>query len=80
MQSAPNSFILKYAENVDIEKRKQVIEDFKRFYQENGGILFQEPGVEIDKIDRTYIAADTLTSELITRSRVAMYSTCLLLS
>jgi HK97 family phage portal protein len=71
MQRAPNSFILKYQANVDIEKRKQVIEDFKRFYQDNGGILFQEPGVEISPIERKFIAADVFTSERITRSRVA---------
>lgn len=71
MQSAPNSFILKYSANVDTEKRQRVIEDFKRFYQDNGGILFQEPGVEIDPIERKFIAADIFTSERITRSRVA---------
>ncbi|MBA4543846.1 phage portal protein [Thermoactinomyces daqus] len=71
MQSAPNSFILKYAANVDMEKRQRVIDDFKRFYQDNGGILFQEPGVEIDPIERKFIAADIFTSERITRSRVA---------
>src|SRR5699024_5742145 len=48
MQSAPNSFIIKYAANVDVDKRQRVIEDFKRFYKDNGGILFQEPGVEIE--------------------------------
>jgi HK97 family phage portal protein len=47
MQSAPNSFILKYSANVDTAKRQRVIDDFKRFYQDNVGILFQEPGVEI---------------------------------
>jgi HK97 family phage portal protein len=71
MQSAPNSFILKYQANVDAEKRQRVIDDFKRFYQDNGGILFQEPGVEIDPIERKFIAADIFTSERITRSRVA---------
>jgi HK97 family phage portal protein len=71
MQSAPNSFILKYGANVDGDKRKRIIEDFKRFYQDNGGILFQENGVEIDKIERNFIAADTFASERITRSRVA---------
>lgn len=71
MQSAPNSFILKYAANVDMDKRQRVIDDFKRFYQDNGGILFQEPGVEIDPIERKFIAADIFTSERITRSRVA---------
>ncbi|WP_420871650.1 phage portal protein [Bacillus thuringiensis] len=71
MQSAPNSFIVTYGANIDKEKRKEVIEDFKRFYQDNGGILFQEPGVTIDQLERKYIAADTFTSERITRSRVA---------
>lgn len=71
MQSAPNSFIVTYGVNVDKDKRKEVIEDFKRFYQDNGGILFQEPGVTIDQLERKYIAADTFTSERITRSRVA---------
>ncbi len=71
MQSAPNSFILKYAANVDAEKRQRVIDDFKRFYKDNGGILFQEPGVEIDELERKYVAADTFMTERITRSRVA---------
>ncbi|WP_260676165.1 phage portal protein [Parageobacillus genomosp. 1] len=71
MQSAPNSFILKYGANVNDEKRQQVIEDFKRFYRDNGGILFQEPGVEIKEIERKFIAADVFTSERITRARVA---------
>lgn len=71
MQSAPNSFILKYGVNVDAEKRKQIIEDFKRFYKENGGILFQEQGVEITELERKYVAADIFTTERITRSRVA---------
>lgn len=71
MQSAPMSFILKYGANVDSEKRQRVIEDFKRFYKDNGGILFQEPGVEIKELERKYVAADTFVTERITRSRVA---------
>lgn len=71
MQGVQNSFILKYGANVDAEKRQRIIDDFKRFYRENGGILFQEPGVEIEPIERKYVAADTLASEKITRSRVA---------
>lgn len=66
-----DSFILKYGVNVDKEKRQRIIDDFKRFYQENGGILFQEPGVEVDNLERKYFASDTLASERITRSRVA---------
>ncbi|MEK5530658.1 phage portal protein [Viridibacillus sp. FSL R5-0468] len=65
------SFILKYGANVKKEIRDSIIADFKRFYAENGGILFQEPGVEVDEIQRKYVASDTLASERITRSRVA---------
>lgn len=65
------SFILEYGANVDEEKRKLIIADFRRFYAENGGILFKEPGVEIKEIEKKYFASDTLTSERITRSRVA---------
>ena len=65
------SFVLKYGANVDDDKRQKIIDDFRRFYKENGGILFQEPGVEIDKLKKEYFASDTLASERITRSRVA---------
>lgn len=66
-----DSFILSYAANVSTEKRKEIIADFKRFYAENGGLLFKEPGVEIDDIEKKYFSSDTLASERITRSRVA---------
>ncbi|PAD70880.1 phage portal protein [Bacillus sp. 7586-K] len=66
-----DSFTLKYDANVDEEKRKRIIDDFRRFYQENGGILFQEPGVEVKDIPKKYFASDTISSEKITRSRVA---------
>lgn len=65
------SFILEYAANVDEEKKKRIIEDFRRFYKENGGILFQEPGVKLTELKKQYFASDTLASERITRSRVA---------
>jgi len=65
------SFKLTYEANVDDDKKKQVVADFKQFYAENGGILFQEPGVTIDEIQRSYVASDTFVSERITRSRVA---------
>lgn len=66
-----DSFILEYGANVDTDKRQRIIDDFRRFYQENGGILFQEPGVIVKDIERKYFASDTLASERITRSRVA---------
>ncbi|GGH83583.1 HK97 family phage portal protein [Pullulanibacillus pueri] len=71
MQGAAYSFILEYGQNVDTDKRQEIIEDFKRFYQDNGGVLFKEPGVDIQQFERKYVAADTFQSERITKSRVA---------
>lgn len=65
------SFKLTYGANVSEEKQAQVIANFKRFYAENGGILFQEPGVTIGELPKSYNAADTASSEKITRTRVA---------
>lgn len=66
-----DSFFLTYGANVSAEKRQEVVDNFRDFYRENGGILFREPGVEIDEIDKKYYSSDTLNSEKITRSRVA---------
>lgn len=71
MDGAKTSFILKYGANVDTDRRRNVIENFRTFYQENGGILFQEPGVEMTPITKNFVAADVMASEKITRSRVA---------
>nr|WP_241432910.1 phage portal protein [Listeria fleischmannii] len=71
MQNTRDSFILKYGQNVDPEKKAAIVEDFKRFYEENGGVLFQEPGVEVEKITRDFIAGDMKIAEEITRDRIA---------
>lgn len=65
------SFKITYGAQVDDDKRAAVVDNFRAFYKENGGVLFQEPGVEIDEIERNYVASDTFMSERITRSRVA---------
>jgi len=67
----PESFVLKYGANVSPEKRKAVIEDFRAYYKDNGGLLFQEPGVDIEPMEKKYLSSDTAQSEKITRSRVA---------
>ncbi|MTV20883.1 phage portal protein [Staphylococcus delphini] len=67
----PESFMLKYGSNISPEQRQQVLEDFKRFYSENGGILFQEPGVEIEPLPKKYVSEDIVASENLTRERVA---------
>lgn len=71
MQSIRDSFILKYDTSLNDEKRKAIVANFKQFYEENGGILFQEPGVEIEEMKRNFVAADMKISEEITRDRIA---------
>lgn len=66
-----DSFILSYAANVDNEKRQQVVDNFRQFYDENGGVIFTEPGVSVSAVDKKYISADTINNEKITRDRVA---------
>lgn len=65
------SFKLTYGANISPEKQEQVIANFRRFYAENGGVLFQEPGVTIDEMRKNYTASDTASAEKITRTRVA---------
>ncbi|ORI06077.1 phage portal protein [Mammaliicoccus sciuri] len=67
----PDSFILKYGSNVGTDKKTEIITNFRDFYEENGGVLFQEPGVEIDPLDKKYVSEDIVASENLTRERVA---------
>ncbi|WP_375713221.1 phage portal protein [Mammaliicoccus sciuri] len=67
----PDSFILKYGSNVSSDKKTDVVTNFREFYEENGGVLFQEPGVEIEPLDRKYVSEDIVASENLTRERVA---------
>lgn len=72
--SKTDSFILEYGANVDEEKRQEVIDDFRRFKQENGGVFFNEPGVEVKPIQRDFVLLILLVPirrrgfELLTRS------------
>lgn len=67
----PDSFILKYGSNVSTDKKSEIVTNFRDFYEENGGVLFQEPGVEIDPLDKKYVSEDIVASENLTRERVA---------
>lgn len=71
MQNVRDSFILKYEQNVDPEKRQAIIDDFRRFYEDNGGILFQEAGTSIEYLDRKFIPSEIQITEEITRDRIA---------
>lgn len=66
-----DAFIINYATTVSEEQKRRVIENFKHFFSENGGVLFQEQGVEIEKLDRKYVSEDVVNAENLTRQRVA---------
>lgn len=66
------SFILKFASHLSKEKKQEVYDNFRDFYKENGGVLIQESGVDIDPIERNFIDSKVFEVERITRSRVAI--------
>jgi len=66
-----DSFILKYGSNVSEEKKQQIIDMFKKYYESNSGVLFQEPGVEIETIERNFVSSDLKNEDDITDKRIA---------
>lgn len=65
------SFILKMATNLGPDKRKEILDNFKEFYRDNGGVLIQESGMDIIPIERKFLDTKVFEVERITRSRVA---------
>ncbi len=65
------SFILKLAGSVGKEKKEEILANFKNFYRDNGGVLIQEMGVDIDPIEKQFIDTKLFDVEKITRARVA---------
>lgn len=66
------SFILKMATNLSTDKKKEILANFKQFYQDNGGVIIQEQGVEMTPIQRNFIDPKVFEVEKITKARVAM--------
>lgn len=71
MESLKDSFVIKYETNVSEELRESVVNSFMDFYRDNGGVLFQEPGVTIERLSRDFIAGDIQIAEDISRDRIA---------
>ncbi|GKT04458.1 phage portal protein [Furfurilactobacillus entadae] len=69
--SKMDAYIVDYDTNVDEEKRKQVIDDFKTFIHDNGGVLFSEPGVTVKKQARDFVPSDLASTDSMFRIRVA---------
>ena len=65
------AFILKLAGTVNKEKKEEILENFRDFYKDNGGVLIQEMGVDIEHLTRSFIDTKLFDVEKITRARVA---------
>lgn len=65
------SFILSMTNTLSPEKRAEIFQNFKNFYQDNGGVLIKEAGMDLTPIEREFIDTKVFEVEKITRSRVA---------
>ncbi len=66
------SFILNLATQVKGERKTEILQHFKNFYKENGGVLLEEAGTKITPIQqKTFIDTKVFESEKITRECVA---------
>lgn len=69
--STPDSFKIEYGASITDTKKAEIVENFKAFYRNNAGILFEDDGIKINRLERKYVSEDLIKSENITRSRVA---------
>ncbi len=68
--SARASFILQVASLLDDTKKQAVLDSFRSFYSENGGVLLQEMGTTITPIEQKFMDTKVFEAEKVTRRRV----------
>lgn len=66
---------VKFATNMDEEKKAIVVKQIANFYKENGGLLVEENGVEIERLQRELVDTKLLDTDKVARSRIAMVYT-----
>ena len=66
-----DAYIIQYDRSVSDEKRRAMIEDFRRMIKENGGAVVQEKGFTFDRFESRFQPGYLKTTESITRSRIA---------
>lgn len=69
--STPDSFKIEYGSSITDQKKEEIVENFKNFYKNNAGILFEDDGIKINRLEKKYVSEDLIKTENITRSRVA---------
>lgn len=63
---------VKFATNMNEEDKKKAVKQIANFYRENGGLIVEENGTEVDRIKRDLIDAKLLDIDSITKSKIAM--------
>lgn len=66
-----DSFSVTYDRNLDKERRDAVVESIKRFVKDNGGVLFNEPGAEVELMQRSIATTDVARNDNTFYRRVA---------
>ena len=66
-----DTFIVKYENFVDDEAQEALVKNFEDYVEDNGGVLIQQKGQEIERLDRDFNPGDVSDSDKITRTRIA---------
>lgn len=66
-----DSFKVRYGANISEQQKDSVYKAIAEFVSNNGGALFEEPGVEINEIDRKSTTTAVKENDEITRKRIA---------
>jgi len=65
-------FKVTFAANMDEDGKDAVVKNIAKFYKENGGLLVEENGVEIERLERSLVDSKLMDTDKISRSRIAM--------
>lgn len=63
---------VKFAANMDEKAKEAVVKNIANFYKENGGLLIEENGVSIERLQRDLVDSKLLDTDKVSRSRIAM--------
>ncbi|MBL1224797.1 phage portal protein [Enterococcus sp. BWR-S5] len=66
---------VRFESNMEEEAKAKVVKNIAQFYKDNGGLLVEENGVTIDRIQRDLVDSKLLDTDKIARSRIAMVYT-----
>ncbi|QIL50515.1 phage portal protein [Weissella coleopterorum] len=66
-----DSFSITYDKNLDDDRRNAVVESIKSFVKNNGGVLFNEPGAEVELMQRSIATTDVARNDNTFYRRVA---------